>query len=66
MSEATCPYCGARQTDLYEFWPDRHGVESWDAETECGSCERPVIVRCDVSVDYRIVKPLTRGEADRG
>lgn len=57
------PYCGEKQTGLCEYWPEDYGADSWDVETECGSCDKPYVVRCTVSVDYRIVKPI-KGPVD--
>ena len=61
MGEAKCPHCGETETDLDEYWPHNHGADSWDSEGECGSCGKPIVVRCTVSVSYRIVK-ATDGE----
>ena len=57
MSSAKCPWCGNLQKDLEELAPEHCGLESWGDDTQvCGSCERPVVVHCDVSVEYSIKK----------
>lgn len=49
-----CPYCGAMQSDLYE-WFAHSSSESTDAE--CGSCGKAVTIYRRVSVDYAITEP---------
>jgi len=57
MPEADCPWCGKRNTDLWELWPPKSSVlDGFEVEYECGWCDRPVTVRCMVSVDYSMEK----------
>ena len=45
MSEAVCPKCGKRLSDLWEYEEGTH-------EIECGWCDRPLTLNVRVSVDY--------------
>ncbi len=52
--EANCPYCGARNIELWDYdWTNREEVS-----TECGSCEKPVTIYRRVTVDYEINKRI--------
>lgn len=51
-----CPWCGEMNRDLWDHgWGHRE-----ELETECGHCDKPILLSRVVSVDYtarRIVKP---------
>lgn len=47
-SEPECPACGYVMRDAWEL----NGGEEGETETECGGCEREIIVNRSVSVTY--------------
>ena len=50
--EVMCPHCGYILRDLWDHeWGTREEVE-----TDCGSCEKPIIIRRNVTVDYSAEK----------
>ncbi len=52
-----CPHCGFEHTDSYESM----SAEPRDGDkhnTECGSCEKPFMVRLNVTYDWDSRKPL--------
>jgi DNA-directed RNA polymerase subunit RPC12/RpoP len=50
--EHPCPHCGSAVTDLWDYsWA--YG-EDEDIETECGTCEHPIIIQRRMSTSYTI------------
>lgn len=47
-----CPWCGERQSDLWEY-----GTAREEVETECGTCGEPFTLRIHVSVTYTATRP---------
>lgn len=49
QSEITCPYCGWKDRDSWDYsW----GYGSEELGIECGKCEKEFIVYRDITVDY--------------
>lgn len=54
MSEIKCPYCGAEDDDcVSDLWE----YEGYDNESECASCEKPLIINAEVTVSYEAKRP---------
>lgn len=51
--EPICPHCGAVQKDAWEHFT---ADSSECAETECGSCERDIVISQHISVTYSTKK----------
>jgi len=54
MCEIECPYCGAEDDDCVSDLWEYEGVEN---EAECASCEKPLIINAEVTVNYEIKRP---------
>lgn len=52
----TCPYCGHKDRDSWEFGGDEGSAE----EQECGECERTFMVTRHVSITYTS-EPIKEG-----
>lgn len=50
--DETCPHCGKRLKDLYEYFPKGDDT----VEVECGWCEKPLEITLTTDVSYRIEK----------
>lgn len=50
--EPKCPWCGYRFTDMWDYGMDDDDCD----EQECPSCEKPIWIKCRVSVDYEVEK----------
>ncbi len=52
--EHPCPHCGSALTDLWDYsWTYD---EDEERETECGTCEHPVVIRRRISTSYTVDK----------
>jgi hypothetical protein len=56
-----CPHCGKVQTDLWDFDWDNDGHDGHETvETECGHCEKPIVIRRTVTVNYAVEIPAVK------